>query len=542
MPLGAADRDVGEPARLALAQPLQLVEVARIRRRGRPAGGAPPRGRRAPRAGARARSASAAWRRARARGRASRVKHATAASASEAVSARRPARSQNAAAPAGSPPRSRCSAITAGGSSRPAKNRDASSRPIARVRVALRARRQRVVDDLADEAARELQVILGSADRRRRAHEEARLDSSSSSSPSVSSSSSSSSRRARNVPPSTAANRSARLAFGAQAIDARGDHVARRRGHVVAGLAHGLRELLDEQRVAAAAREHRGDVERRRRIAEAVGDQRAQLAADQVADVDHDVDRGRRRALRARGQHEQLGAASRGRASAWRSTSRLALSARWMSSMIVSSGRCAIGHRRAERGEARPRSAAAGRRPRARRRRRRRAAPSRDRDRSRPRARARPGRLPCVIRWSRRWTTCCRAPRVRAPAAGRARPGTDRSRARTARGGSPGSPRSSTTRIGGPVARAPRDQLGDEPALAGAGGAADQGDEPAVRGDRALEPRLELGELRACDRRTLPRRSSARAVALVEAARPDDLDAPCSRARAAARRRPRAAS
>ena len=101
-----------------------------------------------------------------------------------------------------------------------------------------------------------------------------------------------------------------RLRLRRQPIDARRDDVARGRRDVVAGLAHGLRELFDEQRVAAAARDHGRDVERRRGIAEPIRDQRAQLAADEIADADHDIDGGRLRTLGTRGQH----AAARGRA------------------------------------------------------------------------------------------------------------------------------------------------------------------------------------------------------------------------------------
>ena len=174
--------------------------------------------------------------------------------------------------------------------------------------IALRARRQRFVDDLADEAAREVEIALGRAARARRAHEEPGLDQLFElvaegllveellEDPDP--------RRAaehRGIP-----ERALRLR--AEPIDPSGDDVARGGRDVIAGLTHGLRELLDEQRVAAAAREDGGDVLWRRHVAEAVRDQRTQLATDEVADRQHHVDRGRGRALGATREDEQLGA------------------------------------------------------------------------------------------------------------------------------------------------------------------------------------------------------------------------------------------
>ena len=123
----APEGDVGEPRRLALAQPLELVEIVGVRGQvaEQPVRLLAPGQRLAPRARDVAVGAAAPS----SRSSPSARENATAAAASDAASASRPARSQNAAAPAGSPPRSRCSAIAAGGSSRPAKNRDASSRP-----------------------------------------------------------------------------------------------------------------------------------------------------------------------------------------------------------------------------------------------------------------------------------------------------------------------------------------------------------------------------------------------------------------------------
>ena len=205
-----------------------------------------------------------------------------------------------------------------------------------RVALALRPRRQRARRstsrtrprancDLAVAGARAGLDARGSRPR-----------SSSSSSPSSSrrsSSSSSSSRRARIAPPSTAANRSAAFAVGLSRSMRAATTSRAVAGTLVAGLAHRLRELLDEQRVAAAARDHGGDVERRRRVAEPIGDQRAQLATDEVADR-----RSRRRPRAEAGPRAaRSGRAAPGpaavTASVWRSTSRLALSARWMSSM-----------------------------------------------------------------------------------------------------------------------------------------------------------------------------------------------------------------
>jgi hypothetical protein len=124
--LRAPDRDVGEPRRLTRAQRLERVEVVGVGREvALQAVGllASASRRRACEVGVGGAAPSS-------RSRSSvRVKQAIAALVSEADSASRPARSQNAAAPAGSPPRSRWSAIADGGSSRPAKNRDASRRP-----------------------------------------------------------------------------------------------------------------------------------------------------------------------------------------------------------------------------------------------------------------------------------------------------------------------------------------------------------------------------------------------------------------------------
>ena len=67
------------------------------------------------------------------------------------------------------------------------------------------------------------------------------------------------------------------------------------------------------------------------------------------------------------------------------------------------------------------------------------------------------------------------------------------------------------------------DQLGDQSALAGAGRAGDQHAQPAIRGDRAREPGVELRELRgAADQ--LAAALEPRAIALVEAPRAKHLD------------------
>ena len=117
-----------------------------------------------------------------------------------------------------------------------------------------------------------------------------------------------------------------------------------------------------------------------------------------------------------------------------------------------------------------------------------------------------------------------RAPRGRAPAADRAPPDRDRSRARTARAGSPDSPPVIDHAHRRATRRAPRDQLGDEPALAGAGGA--RITSAVSRRSAAIARWNHASSSASCTRAAdeLAAPLEPRAIALVEAARADDLD------------------
>ena len=310
-PVRAADRDVGEPARVAFTQRLQVIDVVGVARE---IAAQPVR-----ELAARIRLAAPGSRR---RGRRD--------IAERALELERPREMRDGVVgiggghrePAGAQPerggRGGLAAVLEvrrdhGGRLLATGEESRGEQPAdPRVGLALRAQWHRVVDDLADEAARELELafVAARADEHAGGRElfervaiavvaeqlldDARADHAV---------------HRRGEPHGGTGPR-------AQPIDARERDVARARrdlgraGVVAAalgGLAHRLRELLDEQRVAAAARDHRGDVGRGRRGTEAIGDQRAQLGADEILDDELAVDARRRDALEPRRQHDELG-------------------------------------------------------------------------------------------------------------------------------------------------------------------------------------------------------------------------------------------